>query len=123
MRWVLNLRLTHDDAAAAAGPGLTLLHVPMRAGNIKDDQVLKAVRFLDGCPKPVVVHCWHGSDRTGCVAAVYRMVLQGWPREKALAEFKSPAYGCHEGWYPNIEAYLRSVDVEALRASLGRPTP
>lgn len=122
---VLNLRLAHDDGEEAEGLGLSLFHIPMRAGNIRQEQILRAVAILDECPKPALVHCWHGSDRTGCVVAVYRMVFQGWPRERAIAEFKGGGFGYHEGWYPNIEAYLRSVDVEALRTrpSTRGPSP
>lgn len=123
IRSVLNLRRLHHDVDETRGLGLSLFHVPMRAGHIEEREILRAMRILRACPKPVLVHCWHGSDRTGCVVAVYRMVFQGWDRERAIAEFKSAGLGYHEGWYPNIEAYLRNVDVDHFRSVLESPEP
>ena len=36
---------------------------------------------------PVYVHCEHGSDRTGLLIALYRVVHQGWTREEANREW------------------------------------
>lgn len=32
------------------------------------------------------IHCLHGEDRTGLVVALYRIRIQGWPKEKARKE-------------------------------------
>jgi len=34
----------------------------------------------------VLIHCVHGSGRTGLFSAIYRMEYQGWPRWRAIAE-------------------------------------
>ena len=44
---------------------------------------------------PVLVHCLHGSDRTGTIVAMYRIVEQGWTREAAIAEMTGGGYGYH----------------------------
>lgn len=44
---------------------------------------LRAARYSEG---PVYFHCLHGVDRTGYMRAAYRILIQGWPREKAINE-------------------------------------
>jgi tyrosine-protein phosphatase SIW14 len=113
---VLSLRHYHADDRLATG--LVLHRVPMDAERIRDADILAALRVLTRSDQPVLVHCWHGSDRTGVVVAMYRLVVQGWPREKAIAELNDPAYGHHAGTYPNIRRYLETVDVGKIRREL-----
>ena len=110
---VLCLRRWHSDEEKAED--LHVHHVRMSAGSIRDEQVVAALRVLVSAEKPVVVHCLHGSDRTGAVVAMYRMVVQRWTREKAIAEFADPQYGHHADWFPNIRQYLETADIEAVR--------
>lgn len=113
---VLSLRHYHADKCLA--DGLAWHRVPMDAERIRDADIVAALKVLTRSEKPVLVHCWHGSDRTGVVVAMYRMVVQGWPREKAIAELNDPTYGHHAGAYPNIRRYLETVDVEKIRREL-----
>jgi protein tyrosine/serine phosphatase len=115
IRSVLSLREYHADQDKAV-PGLRLYAVPMNAGEIDDEKISKAMVALAEAPKPVLVHCWHGSDRTGVVIAMYRMVFQDWPREKAIDEFENGGFGYHKSVYPNIERYLETVDVDRFKA-------
>jgi protein tyrosine/serine phosphatase len=71
---------------------------------------------------PVLIHCWHGADRTGVVAAVYRMALQGWDKDAARHEMFRGGFGYHTLWR-NIPGYLARVDADAMRAALGEPAP
>ncbi len=118
---VLNLRKNHSDDEVAAGTSLNLYRVPMSAEDIRVSEIAEAVRILNECPKPVLVHCWLGADRTGCVIAVYRMVFQDWSKEKAIDEMINGGFGFNGEAFPNIEAFLTSLDVQALKASVGRP--
>jgi len=74
IRSILNLREYHSDEDEARGTRLNLYHVPVAAGDIDDRFVIEALRAIDQAEKPVLIHCWHGSDRTGVVSAMYRMV-------------------------------------------------
>src|SRR5262249_7661024 len=53
-------------------------------------------RFLDvmadPANHPVLVHCYKGIHRTGAYVAVYRMELEGWRKEDALAEMRDMGY-------------------------------
>jgi protein tyrosine/serine phosphatase len=113
---VLNLRQWNSDDGEAEG--LVLHRVRMNAGDIGDEQMLEALLVLTEAESPVLVHCWHGADRTGVVVAMYRMVVQRWSRERAIAELMEPRFGHHAAVYPNIREYLESVDIDAMRRRL-----
>lgn len=118
IRSILNLREYHSDKDEARGTHLKLYHVPVNAGDVDDTFVVSALRAIAEAEKPILIHCWHGSDRTGVVAAMYRMVFQGWSREQAIDEFINGGYGYHARFYPNIERYLETVDVAKIRRAV-----
>ncbi len=115
IRSILNLRNYHKDSDKLAADGFTLLAAPMNAGEVTEELLVAALRKFRAAPKPVVVHCWHGSDRTGVFVAAYRIVFQGWTREAAVDEFRNGGYGFHKRWYPNLIELLSKLDPEALR--------
>lgn len=59
----------------------------------------EGVQFLKTVTDPaygnVYFHCQHGSDRTGAMAAIYRITVDGWTPQQAIAEM--PKYGFHAG--------------------------
>ncbi|MFT3830234.1 MAG: tyrosine-protein phosphatase [Opitutaceae bacterium] len=121
IRTVLNLRKHHDDPDAFAAAGLKLLAEPMNAGEVTEELLVSALRQFREAPKPVAVHCWHGSDRTGVFVAAYRIVFQGWARKDAIDEFRHGGYGYHARWYPNLVELLEKLDVDAVRAKVLAP--
>ena len=76
------------------------------------DKLLAGLRAIRAAEQqgPVLLHCLHGADRTGLMVAMYRMLYQHWPRERALDELRNGGYGYHAVW-KNIEKYLRRVDI------------
>ena len=120
IRSVLDLRAHHTDAPAFAQNGLTLLAEPMNAGDVTVAQLAAALRKFRAAPKPVLVHCWRGSDRAGVFVAAYRLVFQGWTREAALDEFRHGGFGFSEMWYPNLIQLLETLDVADLRRQVER---
>jgi len=120
IRSVLSLRDHHDDESEARGAGLTLYRVEMEAGDIRREDVVRALRVLRDAPGPILVHCWHGSDRTGLVCAMYRIVFQGWDRAEALRELKEGGYGHHE-MFDGIPRFVNEVDLEALERDVMAP--
>jgi protein tyrosine/serine phosphatase len=119
VKTVVNLRYHHDDADEAAGTGLETVHIPMNTWDVRDEHVVAFLRTVtDPEAGPVAVHCQHGADRTGVLVAMYRVAVQGWDREKAIAEMTSSAHGFHRIW-GNLPAYVRSADVAKLRREAG----
>lgn len=114
---VLNLRGLHSDDELAEGTGLRLARVRINTWSMDEEEILAALRVISEAKGPVLVHCMHGADRTGTVMAAYRMVVQGWPRESAIAEMTEGGYGFHSTW-GNLIILLENLDVESLRAQL-----
>lgn len=115
---ILNLRQFHDDRDEAKATSLQLIHYPMNAWTLSEEEIIQGVRLLKSAPKPVLVHCKHGSDRTGAVIAAYRMLVQNWDKQKAIQEFVSQKYGYHEKWFPKIKTLLEAMNVKQLKAKL-----
>jgi protein tyrosine/serine phosphatase len=115
-RRIISLRSFHSDEAVLAGSGIVQERIPINTWNIKDEDMIAALKALrdvdhDG---PVLIYCQHGADRTGLVSALYRVVFQGWTKRQAEDELLDGGYGFHPIW-ANIKRYLEQVDVEWLR--------
>ncbi len=117
IREVLNLRNFHDDYKNAKQTQLTLHRVRMRAGNPDREKMVEALQVIKNRKGPIVIHCWHGSDRTGVVIALYRIVFQGWTKGEAIDELENGGYGYHS-IFSDIKTFIREVDVEALKKSV-----
>ncbi len=113
IRNILSLREFHSDDDGREA-GLTLYRVRMEAGDITIEQVVEALRIIRNAEGPILIHCWHGSDRTGLVSAMYRIVFQGWPKEDAIDELMHGGYGYH-AMYKNIPEFIRQADIEQVK--------
>jgi tyrosine-protein phosphatase SIW14 len=122
IRTIINLRSGHSDAKLIQGLGLNLVEIPMNAGSFTEDHILRALKAIQSSPKPVLIHCEHGADRAGAVSAAYRVVVQGWSKDEAIAELRKGGFGFH--WiYLNIPAFIKDMDVAAFRARLAAAKP
>lgn len=124
VKTVISLRSFHSDTQVLEGSGIRAVRIPINTWAIRDKHVVETMRSIRAAEQqgPVLLHCLHGADRTGMMAAMYRMLYQGWPREKAIDELKNGGYGYHAVW-KNIESYLKRVDVAALRAQIEQEKP
>jgi len=66
---------------------------------------------------PFLIHCQHGSDRTGLMIAMYRIIYQNWSKDEALDEMVNGGFGYHSIWR-NIISYLKKVDIESLKKQI-----
>ncbi len=97
---VLNLRGAHhgsswydDEIAAAAELGLAHYDYPLSAKRFVSAEALgEILDIVRRAPKPLLIHCKSGADRSGLVAAVYRYVEAGASAADADREL-SLAYG------------------------------
>ena len=122
IKTVLSLRAFHSNHALLKNSGIKLIQVKIYTWNIKDKQVVAALRALKAAESngPVLLHCQHGADRTGLISAMYRILYQNWSREQALEGLRKGGYGHHSMW-KNIPNYLRTVDIEKLRSLVEQP--
>jgi protein tyrosine/serine phosphatase len=110
VRTVVNLRAHHDDAAATA-LGLDVVSIPMPSLPTIDAPTDEEIRkFLDvvtdPARRPVFVHCAVGKDRTGTMCAIYRIEVEGWTPERAIAEMHE--FGYHDEVYGGLEKFVRA---------------
>lgn len=99
--------------------GIELLELPMHAGLFgatpptpeQIDTFLDVVS--DSTKRPVFFHCRRGRDRTGAMAAIYRLERSGWRKSEALEEMR--AFGFHS-YYRKLRRFVETYSPEvALR--------
>ena len=118
IKTIINLRRLKDDTRKAKGTNLILKHIPLRAGELSEADLKETLRIIHSSEKPLLIHCWHGSDRTGAVIAAYRMALENWEKKKAINEFMRPEFGYHRKRYPNLRKLLLELDVAKIQQEL-----
>ncbi|BBB24999.1 phosphatase domain-containing putative toxin [Amphritea japonica] len=115
---ILNLREFHTDEDEAGKTELKLHQLKLRTGKVTENQLIEALRVIKNSKNPILVHCWHGSDRTGTVVAAYRIIEQNWSKEQALDEMINGGYGYHASIFPNLVELINGLDVKRVRAAL-----
>jgi protein tyrosine/serine phosphatase len=121
VRTVINLRAFNSDDDEVRGTSLRTERTRILTWRVDDRHVIEIMRMLRKVENgPFLIHCQHGADRTGLMSAMYRILQQSWTPEDALQELTDGGYGYHSMWR-NILRYVRSSDVEKLRAAIGAP--
>ena len=124
IRSVLNLRENNSDKDEIDAVNkrwnhaITLYEIPLDTGKITEEDLYKILTVIRDAPKPLLIHCWHGSDRTGCAVAAYRIVFENWSVEDAISELMKPEYGHHKNIYTNIPELLRKADWKKIRKNI-----
>ncbi len=89
-RHPLRGRWFRKETAWCQDAGVRLVHMPFSDAATPPaaifDRFLDVVR--DPVSRPVLVHCEQGFHRTGVLCAIYRVVVSGWPLERAMAEME-----------------------------------
>jgi protein tyrosine phosphatase (PTP) superfamily phosphohydrolase (DUF442 family) len=123
IRTVIDLRTFHNEKEHCAEQGLAYVRIPMQAWRTEDEDTIEFLRVVtDPERQPVFLHCLHGADRAGMLSAVYRVVVQGWPKEEALREMREGGFGFHEQ-FQGLLRYVRELDIESIRERAGLSAP
>lgn len=111
--------LNESDDTWLKTPGVVQVQLPYRTNHVDDADVLTALRAIQSAQArgPVLMHCKHGSDRTGLMSAMYRVVVEGWSKEDALKEMTQGGFG-ESSHHKDGAAYLMKADIPKLRAAL-----
>lgn len=75
---------------------LIIYHAGINTAAFHKEELVDALSILYQAIKPARVHCWHGSDRTSMVVALYRLIFNNAFGSDTLAD-------------------IATVDVDALR--------
>jgi protein tyrosine phosphatase (PTP) superfamily phosphohydrolase (DUF442 family) len=123
IKTVVNLRLGGSDRSMLEGTRITAVEIPAEAWDLDDNEVVQFLRVLsDKSKTPVFVHCSHGADRTGAMTAIYRIAVQGWAKEAAVAEMTQGGFGFHSLW-DNLPKYIRALDINLTLKQAGLSDP
>lgn len=82
-----------NEAAWAKSTGIKYVNLPMSSEPPTEKQVktfMEEVKRAKANPTDgsVLVHCAHGSDRTGCLVGIWRVTEDGWDYPKAYKEMR-----------------------------------
>lgn len=111
--------LPESDAAWLKTSDIKQVQLTYRTNHVDDADVLAALRAIQEAEThgSVLMHCKHGSDRTGLMAAMYRVVIQGWSKEDALNEMTLGGFGTSNGFKDGVR-YMMKADIDKLRTAL-----
>ena len=107
IKTVISLRSWHEEQSAVEKHGMTGVRLAVQADVFGSEpptreQVDEFFRIvLDPAQGPVYFHCKHGKDRTGTMAALYRIEVDGWTNEEAIEEMQE--FGYHDVFKDLIE--------------------
>ncbi len=110
-------RLLEDECCRRLG--LDLVHIRLTAKRAPSrETLLDLVDLIERLQPPLLLHCKSGADRTGFVAALWRLLREGDSVEAAMRQL-SPRYGhfprCRRGVQGQIlRSYARDGAAEGL---------
>jgi protein tyrosine phosphatase (PTP) superfamily phosphohydrolase (DUF442 family) len=102
IKTILNLRESiqnaewyNDEKSVAAEHGIKHFDVSLSEyDEVSVEQLDKIAALLRDAPKPVLIHCAAGADRTGLVSALYKYKLEGIEPQKSFGELSM--------WYGHV---------------------
>ena len=118
---VINLRYfdRNDNDTHLKNRGLTLLNRPLRSWRIKPEDIAQTLYLIEKQQQQgaVLIHCYHGADRTGIVIAFYRMIYQNWTLADAKSEMLQGGFGYHSVW-KNLENLFTEETLAEVKTEL-----
>jgi protein-tyrosine phosphatase len=83
----INLCAERSQDAVIKSAGLFPFNIPIVDNTApSEDDVREMLAIVKPSGGPVFIHCEQGQGRTGCMVAAYRVLVNGWKPEDALAE-------------------------------------
>lgn len=127
LKSVLNLRGPHAgegwyDSERAVAATANVEHYDFELWSAKEVPVARAeqlIALMRRAPKPMLVHCWAGADRTGLAAALYLYAVH---HEAAELAARALSFRYHHLKFTSAAAMDRSFENYVSAAAL-RPTP
>jgi protein tyrosine/serine phosphatase len=94
IRSILNLRGKHegeswydDEVAMSAKLGLPHYDVGISSDHeLTDNEVRQLMDLFQKAPRPILIHCQAGADRSGLVAAMWKVVVDKEPKDLAAKQ-------------------------------------
>lgn len=99
-------------------------YLPMKYKDVAFEEtnkiVVEAISILKTAPKPILIHCTAGVDRTGLIIALYKMLFYDCGKDTAYNEMirlikESHAHDSDFVIFSDFKAYFDSVSVDSLK--------
>ena len=108
IKTVVNLRMEHDEGKIVEKLGMNYVHISVDEvrpwTQIPQAAIAKYFEVLNNPANyPIFFHCQRGADRTGAMAAFYRMAIQGWDANKAYTEARGIGM---RWWFAGLKSQL-----------------
>ena len=120
---LINLRFfdRNDDRQAFGKTSLTLVNTPLLTWSITPQEVARVLWQIEQHQRngAVLIHCYHGADRTGLISAMYRVIYQNWELSEAKREMMQGPYGFHSVW-KNIEGFFTEKNINEIKQELAK---
>jgi protein tyrosine phosphatase (PTP) superfamily phosphohydrolase (DUF442 family) len=106
VKTILTLKSNGDQESRDAGArGIHVENVPMSGFSAPSfEEMDRALDVVASAPKPLLVHCQYGKDRTGFVVASYRVTVEKKPVDAAVQEAYD--YGCCFAPFGDLKGFL-----------------
>jgi tyrosine-protein phosphatase SIW14 len=115
---VLNLREFHSDKDGISDQNFLLHRIKINTSSISEEQIITALRIIKNRKGPILIHCWHGSDRTGVTIAAYRIIFNNWSKAQAVDEMTNGGYGYHAKIYAELIEFVENLDINNIKQAL-----
>jgi protein tyrosine/serine phosphatase len=111
IKTVINMRARHSEKEAVESAGMKYVEFSINMlKDVKEETVWSIIDAMnDPSNKPLYIHCALGQDRTGIIAAIYRMEVQGWSSSEAEKEMQD--FGFNDMWI-NLKKFVRNYEKE-----------
>jgi len=98
----------HTEQDHVESLGMRFVSLPWSSWhNPRRDEIISFFSLLrENAGKKIFVHCEFGSDRTGLMIALYRLVSDRWTPDQAMEEMK--AFHYHSFLYSHLGKYVRA---------------
>lgn len=118
---IVNLRYFNRDENEKlfTDNGITLINRPLLTWRVKPEQIAQILWTIEQQQRQgaVLVHCYHGADRTGTVIGMYRIIYQGWTIVQTKQEMQNGGFGYHSIW-KNLDRLFTEENVQKVRNAL-----
>ena len=108
VKTVINLRMENDESSVVQRLGMNYVHIPIEDirpwTQIPEAAVAKYFELINNPANyPIFFHCRRGADRTGAMAALYRIAIERWDAGKAYSEARHIGM---RAWYLGLRTQL-----------------
>ena len=122
IKTIINLRYftrSKDRNVFSPTDRITLINHPLLTWRITPKDIAQVLQRIRRSQEQgtVLIHCYHGADRTGIMVAMYRIIYHDWSIAAAKKEMLQGPYGYHSIW-KNLEALFTEETVKEVRKLL-----